>query len=313
LLEPEAWDLGPGAWYRETGGDLGYLAGVNRRSLWWEFVTFGAAVGGVYLAFVRTGVGQRLDMTALAGTNSLPGVVVVEGRGILDAVGIGTLAAIAFGIGAFAVLRGRMALAVTAAVMVVGANLTTQVLKHSLLSRPLLIPGGVLHPNSYPSGHATAAASLAVAVFLVVPHRWRAPTALGTTIAAAAFGTATVVVGWHRPSDVIGAWFVVGAWAALSTAILLAIRGSGVAAKVDRWRVRGEVLLIAGAVAATVAFAVSVGTWAWIRFGNAARLEWIERGMAFVVSAAGIFGSSLAVAASLVLGLRRLTFEREAS
>jgi hypothetical protein len=211
------------------------------------------------------------------------------------------------------VLRGRMALAVTAAVMVVGANLTTQVLKHSLLSRPLLIPGGVLHPNSYPSGHATAAASLAVAVFLVVPHRWRAPTALGTTIAAAAFGTATVVVGWHRPSDVIGAWFVVGAWAALSTAILLAIRGSGVAAKVDRWRVRGEVLLIAGAVAATVAFAVSVGTWAWIRFGNAARLEWIERGMAFVVSAAGIFGSSLAVAASLVLGLRRLTFEREAS
>jgi len=282
---------------------------VIRKSLWWLVVVFSAGAAGAYLLFVRTGVGQRLDMAALAGTDALPGTVVVDAWTLLDAVGVTALAVTALGICALAVMRSRYALAFAAAVIVAGSNLTTQVLKHSLLDRPFLVPGSVLHPNSYPSGHATVAASLAVAALLVVPHRLRAPTALAATAFACGIGLATVVAGWHRPSDVIGAWLVVGAWAAGAIAVLLAVRGSGVAPEQDRWRTGGEVLLAVGALASVIVFLVTTAVWVWMRVVDAGGFGWVTRGMAFVVAAAGIIGTSLAVGASLVFAVRRLTFE----
>ncbi len=279
-----------------------------RRSLWWLILLFGAATAGVYLLFVRTGVGQRLDMAALAATGALPDSVIVDAGSVLDAVGITTLAFIAFVIGAFATMRGRYGLAISAAVVVAGSNLTTQVLKHSVLARPHLIPGGVLHPNSFPSGHATVAASLAVGAFLVVPHRLRAPTALAATTFAAGVGVATVVAGWHRPSDVIGAWLVVGTWAAAVLAVLLAIRGSDTAPASDPWRARGEAVLAFGAFASLAVFATTASVWVWTRLTDHAELGRVGRGLAFVVAAAGIVGTALAVAAGIVFSLRRLTF-----
>jgi len=285
---------------------------VIRRSLLWLGVLFticAAGTAGVYLLFVRTAVGQRLDMAALTSTDALPGTVVVDAWTLLDTVGIATLAVIALVIAGLAVMRGRYGLGLMAAVIVAGSNLTTQVLKRSLLERPFLLPGVPIHPNSFPSGHATVAASLAVAAFLIVPHRLRAPTALAATTFAAGVGLATVVAGWHRPSDVIGAWLVVGAWAAAAIAALLVVRGSTVAPERDRWRARGEVLLAAGAVTAVVMFAITAGAWIWIRLGHQESLGWVAKGMAFIVAAAGIIGTSLAVAGALVLALRRLTFE----
>ena len=285
---------------------------VIRKALWWLgglFVLCGVATAGVYLLFVRTGLGQRLDMAALAGTDALPGTVVVDAWTLLDAVGITTLAIIAFTIGALAVVRGRYGLALVAAVVVVGSNLTTQVLKHVVLDRPFLVPGSPIHPNSYPSGHATVAASLAVAAFLVVPHRLRAPTALAATAFGAGVGLATVVAGWDRPSDVIGAGVVVGAWAGLASGLLLAVRGSAVAPEHDRWRSRGEQLLAVAAGVAVGASVAATGVWVWIRLTDPGDLGWISAGGSFVVAAVGILGTSLAVAAALVFALRRLTLE----
>jgi membrane-associated phospholipid phosphatase len=279
-----------------------------RRSLWWLTPLFCGGVAGVYLLFVRTGVGQRLDMAALAATGTLPDTVVSDAGSVLDAIGISTLAFIAFVIGAFAVMRGRYGLAISAAVVVAGSNLTTQVLKHLVLQRPHLIPSGVLHPNSYPSGHATVAASLAVAAFLVVPHRLRAPTALAATTFAAGVGVATIVAGWHRPSDVIGAWLVVGAWASATLAVLLAIRGSRTAPERDPWRVRGEVAIATVAVIAFGVFVATTAVWVWTRLSGDADIGRIGRTLAFVVAAAGVLGTALAVAAALVFALRRLTF-----
>ena len=285
---------------------------VIRRTLWWLgglFLACSAAIIGAYLLFVRTGLGQRLDMAALAGTDALPGSVVVDAWTLLDAIGVTTLAVIACTIGAFAVVRGRFGLAVVAAAVVAGSNLTTQVLKHLVLDRPYLVPGSPMHPNSYPSGHATVAASLAVAAFLVMPHRLRAPAALGATMFAAGVGLATVVAGWHRPSDVIGAWLVVGAWAGLASWVLLAARGSAVAPEHDPWRTRGEVLFGVAASVGVAVSAVVTGVWAWMRITDPGDLGWISSGMSFVVAAVGIFGTSLVIAAALVFPLRRLTFE----
>src|SRR6476660_9933969 len=65
--------------------------------------------------------------------------------------------------------------------------------------------------NSLPSGHTTLAASAAAAVFLMVSPRWR-PLAgfLGGSFAVAT-GVSTLINQWHRPADVVAAFFVVGA------------------------------------------------------------------------------------------------------
>ena len=71
---------------------------------------------------------------------------------------------------------------VAAIVVVAGANLTTQVLKAVLEhARCKAFEHGIQlpWPNSFPSGHTTAAASIAVALLLVAParHRLVAPSA----------------------------------------------------------------------------------------------------------------------------------------
>lgn len=113
-----------------------------------------------------------------------------------------------------------------ALVLVAGANLTTQVLKHLLQHSRFDIQYGLHQPLSeaFPSGHATAAASLAVALVLVVPPRLR-PLAAGVSAAfAAAVGIAVIVVQWHYPSDVLGGLLVVASWAFAVVAALRLLR-----------------------------------------------------------------------------------------
>lgn len=115
-----------------------------------------------------------------------------------------------------AVFRGRFRVGFAAAVLFVGANITTQFLKHFVLIRPDLGQGDT---NSLPSGHTTVAFSLVLAAVLVAPRalRWLvgALGAAGATLA----GLATITAGWHRPSDVVAAMLVTAAWAALVTAL----------------------------------------------------------------------------------------------
>ncbi|HEX4751953.1 MAG TPA: phosphatase PAP2 family protein, partial [Solirubrobacterales bacterium] len=75
-------------------------------------------------------------------------------------------------------------------------------------------------PNSFPSGHTTAAASIAVALLLVVPtvHR-TAAAAVGAGLTAAV-GISVIVLAWHYPSDVLGGLLVVGAWSFAALAYL---------------------------------------------------------------------------------------------
>lgn len=109
--------------------------------------------------------------------------------------------------------RGPTA-AVAAAVLIFGASLTTQLLKH-LISPPRLQPLlGVyqIGKTAFPSGHTTAAAALALALVLVAPHRWRWPVLAGGALFVLAVGLSVVVRHWHYPSDVIGGALVATAW-----------------------------------------------------------------------------------------------------
>ena len=106
-----------------------------------------------------------------------------------------------------------------------GANVTTQVLKQEV-GRPDLLPSSL--PNgSFPSGHVTVAMSLAMALVLVAPPalRWAAA-AVGSAYAIGV-GVAVVLLDWHRPSDVLGAYLVTVIWTALVAAALLSAPDAG--------------------------------------------------------------------------------------
>jgi membrane-associated phospholipid phosphatase len=115
--------------------------------------------------------------------------------------------------------RGWRALAVAGLLAVTGV--TTQALKHAL-AQPRLehwLPEQVA-TNSWPSGHSTAAMTLALCAILVAPPALRAVTAMLGGAFAVGVGYAVLVLGWHYPSDVLGGFLVAGLWASLAVAML---------------------------------------------------------------------------------------------
>jgi len=183
-----------------------------------------AAVGALGLAataFValRTSPGLRLDNAALDAVSSPPLVLnrLYEG---LNWVSVGSVALSLLVCVTLAVVRRRFDLALCAAIVIGGSDLTTQILKNDLFSRLGLGHG----PNSLPSGHTTAALSIALAAVIVAPSAWRSTVAIGVSAAAALVGVALVLGRWHRPSDVIAATFVCLLWAALGLLVAALVR-----------------------------------------------------------------------------------------
>ena len=128
---------------------------------------------------------------------------------------------------AVALLRGRPDGALAAVVVVAGANVTTQVLK-VLLAHPRYQPslgGFQVRGNAFPSGHATAAASIAVAWLFVTPPRLRSLDAVAGAGFYLAVGCSVLVLDWHYPSDVAAGLLVAAAWGFAVLAVLRA-RGS---------------------------------------------------------------------------------------
>jgi membrane-associated phospholipid phosphatase len=125
----------------------------------------------------------------------------------------------------FAVGRRRQALA--GAAIVLGAGVTTQVLKHLFVhvrAQAEMRGFDLPWPDSFPSGHTTAAASLAVLAVLAVPPRFRAVAAAVGTAFTAAMGFSVVLLHWHYPSDVVGGCLVVAAWTFAALAVLRALQ-----------------------------------------------------------------------------------------
>jgi membrane-associated phospholipid phosphatase len=115
--------------------------------------------------------------------------------------------------------RGWRALAVAGLLAVTGV--TTQALKHAL-AQPRIehwLPEQVA-TNSWPSGHSTAAMTLALCAILVAPPALRGVAAMLGGAFAVGVGYAVLVLGWHYPSDVLGGFLVAGLWTSLAVAVL---------------------------------------------------------------------------------------------
>ena len=148
-----------------------------------------------------------------------PRVVEVLSR-TLNGTTLVSLVLVCLAAAAVGMLRKRLDLALGAGLLVLGTNASVQVLK-TRLPRPDLddFPA----PNSFPSGHTAAAASVAFALILVLPHAVRGMVALIGAGYVTVIAVATVWAEWHRPSDTLAALLIVLAWSALA-AFLVRLR-----------------------------------------------------------------------------------------
>lgn len=203
-----------------------------------------------------------------------------------------------------ALARGRPRVAVAVAAILLGANVTTQVLK-PLLAEPRASWQSGFSPvlaASWPSGHATAAMSLALSSVLAAPARWRpAVAALGAAFAVAV-SYSFLTLGWHYPSDVFGGFLIAAVWTLVAIAALRAAEdrspvGARIAGPVSvRDVLRPPGAALAGAVA-LLGIALLGRPHQVVAYAHAHE--------AFVVGAAAIAGLSFAISTAIVLTVRR--------
>src|SRR5699024_6434313 len=174
-----------------------------------------AACAALTVLLARTAVGmasgQRLDQLILSGAQDYEGTLAQYAATAVGAVSFPVMAGLLAAALVLVMVRRRLALLLPLSLLVVGANVTTQILKHLVVSREALGPGIDITPNSFPSGHTTLAAAATIAVVLASGRGRVVLAPLGAAWTAAA-GIGTLVLGWHRPSDVIGAIVIVAAW-----------------------------------------------------------------------------------------------------
>ncbi|WP_122819625.1 phosphatase PAP2 family protein [Varibaculum vaginae] len=167
-----------------------------------------------YLLFVRTRAGQATDTLAMFALSDLNRSFAPWDQVLLREWYLFILLPLIAVAVIVALVRRRFALGARMLVMVVAATVTTQVLKHLVLSRPAL---GITYymTNSFPSGHTTAAGAAAVALVMVAADRWREVATYLSALVLWMVALAVVVARWHRPSDVFAAIGVVAVFALL--------------------------------------------------------------------------------------------------
>ena len=226
-------------------------APVSRRALAWApilaLACSVAVLVAAYWLFVRTEDGQRVDEAARLRVGAPDGTRHVIAL-VLGDVSIGSAALALLVCVVIALLRGQRLVAASAVVLVAGANVTTQLLKHDVFSRPDF---GHLNINSFPSGHTTVVTSVVLALLLVVPAFARGLAAFAGAAAITLTGVGTIVAAWHRPSDVIAAIAICLGWGAL----MLLVIGWAHPAR-PRTYISHVVLAFTGTAAATVAMLV---------------------------------------------------------
>jgi membrane-associated phospholipid phosphatase len=201
--------------------------------------------------------------------------------------------------------RPRSALAIT--VLLIGANVTTQLLKvalahpraHSLIGSHITVS-----PASWPSGHATAAMSLALALVLAVPARTRPVAAAFGAVFAVGVSYSFLTLGWHYPSDVLGGFLIAVIWAQLALAAVFV--GDGRPLRRPEAPVRPAVSLRSALTPAVVTLFGAGVLAALIALARPHQfLSYANGHTAFILGAAVIGAAGLALATAVMLSVRR--------
>ena len=156
-----------------------------------------------------------------------------------------------------ALVRGRPRVALAVAAILLGANLTTEALKHVLPEPHFagLLDGWLPVPTTeWPSGHSTAAMSAVLGLLLASPGRLRPYIAALGAAFAVAVGYSLVSIGSHLPADVFAGYLVAATWTLVAVAGLSAAeRRWPSETTVDRLSLRAALAPQAAVVVAGVA------------------------------------------------------------
>ncbi|QYJ03239.1 phosphatase PAP2 family protein [Nocardioides panacisoli] len=184
---------------------------------------YAVALGLVYVLTVRTDLGRAFEDAALRG--AVLTSVAEAADVVLDIVSVGSLFGALAVVALIALVRLARVPGLAAVGIMVGANLSTLVLKEALLSRPDvgLEEYAPVTLNSLPGGHSTAVLSALAAVLFVLPHRLRLPVATAGGALVFLTAVATMSAGWHRAGDSVAAFLVVGGWTALAATVVVAV------------------------------------------------------------------------------------------
>jgi len=194
--------------------------------LLWLAAASVAAAFVVWFAAIHVGAGRTLDDRALqtfTGVGRPPLTPTIDGiAGLADPW---PFIAIGLALVAVALLRRRWWMAALVPAILLAANGTTQLLKPALGDLRIVRLNGFdgIYLGSWPSGHSTAAMSLALCLVLVAGPRMRPLAALLGAGYAVAVGYALVVLGYHLPSDVLGGYLVAATFTLLGAAALAAL------------------------------------------------------------------------------------------
>lgn len=120
-----------------------------------------------------------------------------------------------------ALARGLPRLGLVIPVVMTASVFTSELLKPlSATPRVGAVIGWHIADASWPSGHATAAMTLALCAVLVAPRVARPIVAVAAMFAALGSGYGLLVLAWHLPSDVFGGYLMAGMWVSLVVAAL---------------------------------------------------------------------------------------------
>lgn len=190
---------------------------------------FGVLLGVVYYVTVRTVPGRELGDASLRGALATNSLLADSVDAVLDVVSVASLLAAVAVVAVIALVRLERLTGLAAIGLLAGSNASTWLLKEVLLTRPDLgvseyTPATL---NSMPSGHSTAVFSGVAALLFVLPRPWRPALATAGAGYATLTALATMSAGWHRSSDSVAAFLVVGLWtAAAAAAVVVAQAGT---------------------------------------------------------------------------------------
>jgi len=281
--------------------------GVSRRPL--ALLAFAAlsAAGAVAVWLVALGVprGRALDASALEAFNGVARPPLSPSiNGIAHLADPAPLVLGGLALVGIALWRRRPLLALAVPAILLGANATTQFLKPTLADVRLIELSNIqsVYPGSWPSGHATAAMSLALCAVLVVGPQLRPLVALLGAGFAVAVGYALVVASWHLPSDVLGGYLVAATFALAGAAAVAALEARDPARR-SAAPAFTPALISAPALAAMAATTVAVGSVAITAQAPGMTLSALEHPSG-IVAGLGIAALGLALTAGLAVALR---------
>ena len=291
------------------------------RGLWLQLAVLGAGCwlgfALVYVVTVRTLGGRQFADASLRGatlTGSGTGDLVDRWLGVVSLASLlGAVAVVAL----VALVRLRRDLGLAAIGLLVAANVSTRLLKSLVLQRPDL---GLLEStpatlNSLPSGHTTAAFSVVVALLFVVPGRLRGTVAAAGGAYACLTALATMAAGWHRAADSVAAFLLVGGWAAIAGAVVVAVAASVpddattatgtvtgivVVTDVHRYRPRWSAVFAGLSLVTALALLGALVSAAWLRE------SWVGPAVAFLAGALFIVGTATVVLVGVLSVMPRI-------